>query len=335
MYSFLLLSALSGLMELGVVFLGVHLRLPVHEVISLPIFYQMGNLMMNFAPRKRGFCVALSAIACALSFLLYNHYHFFVLAVQLVSASYCIQVSREVQKKACPVWLKRVFRIGGFAMAPFMLIGNGQAVMLISMAFCLVLLIKSPAQPAPLQKKGRKNISLVMIFHQLHYFVYTYIMPIYVFYLTNSYILSGLAFAVTWIIYLLPQTIAEGLKIKQYSLMFFVCHSFLAVCMGIISYASLLKAQLLVLIFWLLTGLGGGSVFCIKYLSKDYSDMDMELSENIGHVLGPIISVLLCKHFPDSEIICLSFTSCIFVISAILSAIGLKMRGEKNERYIY
>lgn len=335
MYSFLILSGLSGIIELGVVFLGVYLGLPIPTVISLPIFYQLGNILMNYLPRKQKLCGVLSVIAFILGVLLYGRYHYFPCAIQLVLSSYCIQMSRATQKRACPVWLKRVFRVGGFAISPIMLIGNGQAVLLICMVYCCILLIKLPGMSEPTQIKERKKLSLVMIFHQLHYFVYTYIMPIYVLRLTNSYILSGLAFAATWVVYLLPQTIVERLKIKQYSLIFFTCHSFLAVCMGMISYTSMHDAMLAVLVLWLLTGLGGGSVFCIKHLAKHYSDLDMELSENIGHVLGPIVAVLLCYCFPEQEVTYLSMASCIFVVLALLSAIGLKVKGEKNEYQNY
>lgn len=331
MYNFLILSALSGVIELGVVFLGIHLGLSIPTVISLSIFYQSGNILMNFLPRRRKLCGALSAIAFILGLLLHGRYHYFPFAIQLVISSYCIQMSRATQKMACPVWLKRIFRVGGFAISPIMLIGNGQAILLVSIAYCCILLTRLPGISKPVRAKERMNLSFVMIFHQLHYFVYTYIMPIHVLRLTNSYILSGLAFAATWLVYLLPQTIAERLKIKQHSLMFFICHSFLAVCMGMMSYTSMLDATLAVLVLWLLTGLGGGSVFCIKHLAKYYSGLDMELSENIGHVLGPIVAVLLCFCFPEQEVVCLSMASCIFVVLALLSATGLIVKGEKDE----
>ena len=331
MYSFLILSGFSGVIELGAVLLGTNLGLPIPTVISLPIFYQLGNILMDFLPRKQKFCGVLSAIAFVLGVLLYGRYHYIPFAIQLILCSYCIQMSRSTQKNVCPVWLKRIFRVGGFAISPIMLIGNGQAVLLVCMAYCCILMIKLPGMSDHKQIKERKKLSFVMIFHQLHYFVYTYIMPIYVLQLTNSYVLSGVAFAATWVVYLLPQTIAERLKMKQYTLLFFVCHSFLAVCMGMISYTSTRGATLAALILWLLTGLGGGSVFCIKHLAKHYSDLDMELSENIGHVLGPVVAVLFCYSFPEREVACLSLLSCIFVVLALLSGIALKVKGEKNE----
>lgn len=334
MYSFLLLSSLSGIIELGSVYLGIYLGLSIPEAISLPLFYQLGNLMLNYVSHKKQCCIASSVIVIILSILCSAEYQYVVLAVQLVLSSYCIQVCRVAQKKSCPVWLKRAFRVGGFAVSPVMLIANGQAVLLISMGYCFVLSMKSANVSLQTQDKECRQLSLVMIFHQLHYFVYTYIMPVYVLQLTNSYLLSGLAFAVTWIVYLMPQTIADNMKIKKYRLMFFICHSFLAVCMGMMAYASMLKWPAAVLVFWLLTGLGGGSVFCIKHLSSHYSQINMDLSENIGHVAGPAIAVLLCRCFPDNEIFYLSTASCIFVVSALLSAFGLKMKGAKNEHQV-
>ena len=337
MCSFLILSGLTGVIELGVVFLGIYLGLPIPAVISLPLFYQLGDVLMGFLPRKWKFCGLFSAIALLLGVLLYGKYHYITFAIQLVLTSYSIQTSRAAHKMACPVWLKRVFRVGGFAVSPIMIIGNGQAVLLLSIVYCCMLGKKSklPQISEPAHNKERKRVSFVMMFHQLHYFVYTYIMPVYMHCLTNSYVLSGLAFAATWIVYLLPQTIVESLKMKRYSLMFFVCHSFLAVCMGMISYSSMLDASLAVLALWLLTGLGGGSVFCIEHLINHDDHQNMELSEKIGHVLGPIVSILLCYCFPTQEIVSLSMASCVFVVLALFSAIGLKMKGKKNEYQNY
>lgn len=155
-------------------------------------------------------------------------------------------------------------------------------------------------------------------------------MPIYLFQITNSYIISGIAFAITWIVYILPQAIASKYNFTCYTLMFFVCHAFLAICMGAIALSSLEGNYGLVLIFWLLTGLGGGSVFCIKRLSNKYSQTSMELSENIGHSIGPAIAIILCMIFPSKEITYLSFTSFCFVLTALIIAAVITQKEKYN-----
>ena len=52
MINFLLLSLLSGVIELGSVLLGIKLKVPVAGIILLPFWYQLGNLLMSYLPRK-------------------------------------------------------------------------------------------------------------------------------------------------------------------------------------------------------------------------------------------------------------------------------------------
>lgn len=329
MYYFLLLSSLSGIVELGSVFLGIYLGFPTPMVFLFPLFYQLGNLMMNIIPQKKTIYVTLCITIIALTIFSSTKYFLIPLAIQFALTSFCIQAVRDTQKKKCPVLLKRIFRISGFILAPITILFNGQLVMMICATVCLILAPKISIHSNPRQDCVSKPISLVMIFHQMHYFVYTYIMPIYVFQIINSYIVSGIAFAITWIVYLLPQAIASKYNFTCYTFMFFVCHAFLAICMGAMALSSLEGNCGLVLVFWLLTGLGGGSVFCIKRLSNKYSQTSMELSENIGHSIGPAIAIILCMIFPGKEITYLSFTSFGFVLAALIIA-TLIIQKEKN-----
>ncbi len=324
MYSFLLLSSLSGIVELGSVFLGIHLGVPIPKVISFPLFYQLGNLMMNIIPNKRSVRITLSIIIVILTIFSSTKCEYISLSIQLALTSFCIQAARNTYKKKCSVSLKRIFRISGFLFSPLMLLFNGQLVIIVSAIICLILTQKNVVSLTPHPNYDCKTISFVMIFHQMHYFVYTYIMPIYLFQITNSYIISGIAFAVTWVVYILPQTIASKYNLTCYSFMFFVCHSFLAICMLMMALASLQENYLLVLLFWLLTGLGGGSVFCIKNLSNRYSQINMELSENIGHSIGPVIAIVLCTLFPEKEVTYLSFASFGFVLIALTIATAIR-----------
>lgn len=327
MFNFLILSFLSGVIELGVIYLGIVQNFSIYLIIMLPFFYQMGNLMISILPKRKTLDAIFSWTVCFLSIIYYIYPNFGILAIQLAFSSYCLQLMRVHHKSSCPAWLKRSFRIAGFALSPIMIWGRGQVILLLSSLFCIFLINKDAIVQGENKKMFQKwnvqitGISMVMVFHQLHYFVYTYIMPILVYKMTESIITSSLVFSVTWIVYLLPQTIAEKLNITNYKKMFFFCHLFLAACMATIAISAYFCNTTIVLLFWLLTGFGGGSVFCIKYLCKKYESINMDFSENIGHFVGPLIAAYFCHMTTEYIFVVLPAISCFFVIIALILSI--------------
>lgn len=331
MFNFLILSFLSGVIELGAIYLGIVEKLPVFLIISLPLFYQTGNLMISMLPKKTSLCAIIAGIVCLLSVIYYIYPNLGVLAIQLTFSSYCIQFVRACHKSSCPVWLKRSFRIAGFALSPIMIWHQGQIMFLFSSLFCIFLISRDATMRGAKVFQEKKTqiagISMVMIFHQLHYFVYSYIMPILVYEISESIIMSSLVYSITWIVYLLPQTIAEKLNVTNYKKMFFLCHLFLAVCMASIAISAYFYDTTMVVLFWLLTGLGGGSVFCIKYLCENYESINMDFSENVGHFVGPLIAVFLCHIATEYIFVILPAISCLFVISALILSIYIVNKG--------
>lgn len=59
--------------------------------------------------------------------------------------------------------------------------------------------------------------------------------------------------------------------------------------------------------------------------------MNMDLSENIGHVVGPALAMCICYYFPNVEITALAFVACISVVVALLIAIVVIVKERKNE----
>ena len=100
--------------------------------------------------------------------------------------------------------------------------------------------------------------------------------------------------------------------------MFFSCHLFLAACMATIAVSAYFYDTTIVLLFWLLTGLGGGSVFCIKHLCKRYESINMDFSENIGQLVGPLVAVFFCNITTEYVFVVLPAISCLFVIIALI-----------------
>lgn len=338
MVNFLILSLLSGVTELGSIYLGIIWKLPIHFIILLPLFYQAGNLLTNFLPLKAFFGIAVVGIVFVLLGVYSWYPSFWFFAAQLALTSYCIQLVRMRNKSSCATWLKRSFRVAGFALSPLMCFKDGQVIVLLSMILCVFPLTKEILSrdarkvPLPTCKNKTYEISLVMVFHQLHYFVYSYMIPIYVNQKTGNLVASALLFSLSWVIYLIPQTIAEKLHIVHYKIMFFCCHAFLGLCMAAMSIFAYFDNMRMVLLFWMLTGFGGGSVFCIKHLYKKYAPVNMDLSENIGHFFGPILAIALYIGSGENVFALLPAVSCLFVMMTLLSALYIVRKEQCYEK---
>lgn len=338
MANFLVLSLLSGVTELGSVYLGITWELPIHFIILLPLFYQAGNLLTNFLPSKAFWGITVAGIVIVLLGVYSWHPSLWIFAAQLALTSYCIQLVRSRNKSSCATWLKRSFRVAGFALSPLMCFNDGQVIILLSMILCVFTLAKEALSqdarkvPLPTFKKKALEISLVMVFHQLHYFVYSYMIPIYVNQKTGNLVASALLFSLSWVIYLVPQTIAEKLHIVHYKTMFFCCHGFLGLCMAAMSISAYFDNMSMVLLFWMLTGLGGGSVFCIKHLYKRNAPANMDFSENIGHFFGPILAIVLYIGSGKNVFAFLPAVSCLFVIMTLLSALYIVRKEQRYEK---
>ncbi|MGM9618216.1 MAG: hypothetical protein ACI3W8_00030 [Oscillospiraceae bacterium] len=313
---FLLLSLLSGALELGVLFLGCVHGLPLWGLFVLPLMYQLGNLLLVpflMPPRRTAAVGGAGLVLLLLDLRLHSPALF---AVLVLLASLCIQAARSGRKNECPVWLKRSFRIAGFLLSPLAAVFPVAVVACCLLLPTVVLLFdgtvrKGPAPPARLMP--------VMVFHQMHYFVYAYILPAWLFSRSGMALSAGM-FALSWLVYLLPQTIAGRVGGVDSRAMFFVCHSFLFLVMTGLCAASAFGSPAVICALWLLTGVGGGSVFCIKSLTPACRSADMTLSENVGHVLGCLAALLLSACFPDGALPVLTGTSALFVSLTLASA---------------
>lgn len=310
MVQFLALSLLSGALELGSLFYALEAQAPVP--LLFPLAYQLGNLL--FFPayvtpcRARGLCILGLALAVP------GIPDLFLPA--LLAASLCVQAARAEQKSVCPTWLKRTFRIGGFLFSPLTAILPG-----LIMVCCLLTAWAALSRGRGSHAPGGTSLLPVMVFHQMHYFVYAYIMPAWVLSRTGSLLAAAISFALTWVVYLIPQIVAERAKHISYRAMFFVCHSFLLLVMAAMCTASALNRPWALMALWVLTGLGGGSVFCIQELTPACRSTDLTLSENAGHVLGCLTAVCLSCTAPGRLMIpVLTGSSCVFVGLALLSA---------------
>ena len=310
MVLFLALSLLSGALELGSLFYALEIQAPVP--LLFPLVYQLGNLLFFPAlvtPRRaRGLCIlglTLAVLGTPVLFL-----------PALLAASLCVQAARTEQKSACPTWLKRTFRIGGFLFSPLAAVLPG-----LILASCLLTAWMTLARGSGARASEETILLPVMVFHQMHYFTYAYIMPAWVLARTGSLLAAAVSFALTWIVYLIPQAAAERAKHISHRAVFFACHSFLLLVLAAMCIAAALDRPWVLAALWMLTGLGGGSVFCIQKLTPACRNTDLTLSENAGHVLGCLTAVCLSCTVPGRLMIpALTGSSCAFVGLTLLSA---------------
>lgn len=356
MNAFLLLSLLSGMLELGTVLAAFTEGLPMYIVLSLALMYQLGNLLCIPGKRRPKLSVWLSLANLALlgAGLWLEHAgpmairpfspSLWVRGLQVALSSLCIQTLRGEHKAACPTWLKRVFRIAGFLLAPLM-VSFPHAGMLLCVLVPLGIALsgrKSPAAgPAPSQDSAPapKGLSAIMILHQMHYFAYTYVMPLVAIELTHSPYAAAALYGLTWVVYLLPQWFSKRLKYRfDPMIFFFVCHAWLALTMILLSGAFLLGSIPLGLSAWMLTGLGGGSVFCIKDLTPLSRSRNMTLSENLGHFLGTATAVLVATTMSKDSGIPLAATDGLGItltrLSSILVLLTLIFAMDHCSRYL-
>lgn len=335
MIGFLILSLLSGVLELGSVWYAWNAGLPTAAILLYALSYQLGNLLFlpGLATRRRvtALCMGGMLLLCINMFL----NSLLLLWLEITIASLCLQASRAGCKSRCRTWLKRIFRAIGFVPAPIFMFFP-QIVTGLCFLAAMAAILSCGREPVTLAKSGRKPLlfSPVMFFHQLHYFAYAYIMPVSFAALTGSVMAGASAFALTWLVYLLPQPLAEAFAKRSggipYRKLFFCGHCFLALVMAGLSMAVSAENIAVLCIVWALTGLGGGTVFCIGHLTPRCEEMDMDFSEKLGHVLGPLAAIPVVLAFPGSEDAALAALSCALVCLTLWAAGNIIRKEEKK-----
>lgn len=291
-FIFLFLSIISGMLELGGIVFGVSLKLPIEYILVIALAYQLGNLFPNpLSLNKIGlitisFC---SIVLLALIDVVEFKYLLFLLAYTMLNI--VVQSMRSLKKADVNTTIKRIFRMSGFLIVPFFSI---KIILCISIIlFFLSLQLEShKSVKCKLIYPKIKLINLVMIIHQMHYFCYVYFIIILMssYLVKDKFILGGL-FTLGWITY---TSVSHILKKSTYYKYLCIGHIWLAGTLIIL--ALNINNIYLIIVLWILTGFGGGTVFCINKINKyrgDSSESNMNFSENIGHVLGVAIGLLV------------------------------------------
>lgn len=289
---FLFLSLISGAVELGGILYAIEQQFTIFQIVSIGLAYQLGNLIPNPIRLNRALTI-LSAVAaaCIFFYALNTTNSFGLIFAGYIFMAMAIQSLRSIQKENVSTTVKRTFRILGFLLAPFagVAFSTGVAIILALIG----LFVKWTFESFRIMRPRVRFLSWVMIIHQIHYFSYAYFVIILLWQATPwaSSFWVGIFFVLGWITY---TGISHFLKKEHYFKYFILGHSFLTIVLLLMAWQ--IDNGLLVIILWIATGFGGGTVFCIgKINSKTQalSKQDIVFSENIGHVVGVLAGMLI------------------------------------------
>ncbi len=306
---FYLLSFITGVLECGWIAYGAVHSFPIWQILCYPLAYHLGNLFPKpFSLNRRCLLMmfVISFITGSLTFIkqLSESVIFVLTYISLFLLSTIIQSIRSELKSDGNRLMKRIFRVSGFALVPLATIAPSVILLTASaIAFCGLKWYNGDYEIN--RMKWQNGYSVVMIFHQLHYFFYAHITLAAMSLRLRESSSIGIVYAVllfcgTWVTYISVEPIVSKLTSK-------VTHVFYAGHIGIsvlLFVMHLVTSKPLFIILWLITGFGGGVVYTISAKAKSdssYHKESMTISENIGHTLGLLTAVCIAAATGDSS----------------------------------
>jgi len=293
---YLVLSAFSGFLEVGVLVLAVQLW---PETLWLPFAVGLAYQLGTFLAVRRSVPALVVAIVSLLLLggLLWQPQWAELVLITLV-LSWGLQNQRQRAATPVTVVAKRLARTVGFAFSALWVTMHGWVVAVLSLI--MVLLVGGAAATAPprrlLRTPARWTIAdTTMFLHQMHYFVYVYGMVTLLQQQAGVPLtVVGLWFAAGWVTYFSAERLFahhDDARVLVYG------HLFLT---GVLSILALNVVPGLTGWLWILTGLGGGTVYCIHRLGE--SKDEHERSEEAGHMVGPFLGLTLIAETAKSHV---------------------------------
>lgn len=273
-------------------------------VLLLGLAYQIGN---GLAGRVGGSPKVIFAMACfgLIAWMIPGP----ILAIQIVAVatlSASLQACRRAyedteDRPKIRVAQKRAWRVAGFLLAAILPATAAVSGVVVVLAFGTVLLRSVPRVSAerkvlhldPVQTSSSLHQQLwaLMVVHQTHYFVYAYAILHLAFHTSSgSVAMAAVAFAVGWITYLSAERLWHRFPHQR---VFIAGHTFLTACLLGMSWVG--ENSWISVLLWVMTGLGGGSVYCLTFISTQSGLLSTQLrhAEDVGHVGGVVLALIL------------------------------------------
>lgn len=297
---------ISGMVELGTVFLGAKLGLPLVAILGLALAYQFGNILRFFVNKKiaeiQNIVVAVVfvlslIIACAQKWYALSY---LCLILYYILYSTFLQNIRSAVQGEIPRWKKRSCRVLGFVLSSlFFVLPIPLLIICAAILLYYSIILEKFDYEGWLKswKEGKigSRICLAMVTHQAHYFAYNYVVLYLVLSHFNNPYIAAACFAANWIPYTITEPLVQKLKWEKWFMIAVFAHVFNAlVLLGMLLFFNFNIGISIGL--WVLTGFGGGNVFCIKKALAStviYDKNVWSFSEQIGHILGVITALIL------------------------------------------
>lgn len=333
---YLLLSLLSGLFELGI-FASTFRLQNLGAALLILLAYQCGSLCVHpcrLSPSLAWVFLVTGAVLGTAGLHLESGASRGLLFLGVVLVSGVLQHSREEWKaersKLHSTLIKRLFRVLGFSFGIALASLLPALLLFESTVICLAGALgwrawkRKHGSCAGAHSDSASNaphpaLGSLMVAHQMHYFVYAYVLVYHLAMAFQSqfaleeqmaFILTAIVFVAGWVSYILGETILKQLFRLTQRKALIVGHLLVTTCLvGIYliwSHGMSLNAFILFMLLWLVGGFGGGSVYAFSGLiHSDYSVMSvsrlprafhtLESWENYGHVAGVALALLLCQ----------------------------------------
>ena len=286
-------SAIAGSVEIGIICWAITHGMSPAEIIGFGVAYQLGNLVpVPYQPtRKDGIASVVGCIALS-AHILFGKSLFLepFLLTTLISAT--LQAIRGGCKEGTVRWKKRLCRVIGFASA-FL---YRDCLVLCLTVVILVLIIGLNKIPDNQRQLSIPKANRTMILHQMHYFSYSYIMLYLSYRSFGNLLLTISSFVISWFTYLAVEPVLSKHDNNRWKKYLCVGHIGLGVALLNI-YVLVQYSEPAYLVLWWLSGLGGGTVFCIQSVEtkKQKGSINQQMwswSENIGHIMGCLLALL-------------------------------------------
>ena len=345
---YLLLSTMTALLECGPIFLGLNRGYTSGQILLLCFAYQFGNLFsvgFTYTLKTMTAICGLSWIfllcSCLLQSLSWLQHTLLFGGLVLLSVS--LQSARNSIKGNISTLSKRLARVAGFLLAPTM---RYFPIVLFTFCCSCVLFVLQ-------HKKCENTLTLnhricfyamlkvpiyhIMLWHQLHYFIYAYTLILTFRNITGHDTFAMLCFSCSWLTYLMIQPILCTMCPKHVSahtkIYIFIGHLFLLLILFFLPTAT---STLHFFVLWILTGFGGGTVFAITSFCKNSSHYQKDVlnfTENVGHFLGTAIASAFAFLFPD-QLNMTPWISAVCVIQVLILTGYYHMKGIHYENTI-
>lgn len=339
-WSYYITCLISGIAELGSIFWGIKYGFSIPQIMGMALAYQLGNILRFFVTPKiaklqNAICMFVCMMSISLWFinkriLLGYAVAFFMFMLY----STILQNVRSAVQGNIPRWKKRSCRVLGFIASAIVYI-NPAIVLVVLSVILLYFSIKLPKFSYEQWLINWKNgnfgpkVAWAMVTHQAHYFAYNYILVVLTMMYFQNPLVTTLWFAGNWIPYTITEPLVKKLNWNKWYFIAVSAHIFNSVILLGMFMAYGYNIYITVGL-WVLTGFGGGNVFCIKKaLEKKvkYEKSVWSFSEQIGHICG-VFSALVLSLVSDK----VEYSMIVAVMFALLTVpiILATLRGKQS-----